>query len=91
MRMDQIWPGIYPDGMTLAQLYPSCAQINVENGNGTLPAGVKIPEVFIHQAPGMYTSLGMATGKKIDNRWEYPGGPIWDGVKLTQDVPAKGP
>jgi hypothetical protein len=55
MRMDQIWPGTYSGQyLSLAQMYPSCAQLNIKSNNNTaLPKGVKIPEALIHQPPGM--------------------------------------
>ncbi|KFA73937.1 hypothetical protein S40288_00925 [Stachybotrys chartarum IBT 40288] len=88
MRMDQVNPGLYPDGLSLAELYPTCAQLNIQsNSTAALPAGVKIPEAMIHHAPGMYCSRAMSNGSRIDPRWEYPGGPIWDGETLTPDIP----
>ena len=40
---------------TPAQLYPSCAQIRVEStATGSLPKGVKFPEVYDPKAPGEY-------------------------------------
>jgi len=35
----------------------------------------------------METSLEMYNGKKLDDNYEYPGGPLWDGEKLTVDKP----
>jgi hypothetical protein len=89
MRMDQIRPGLYGSYfLRLAQLYPSCAQLNViSNSTAPLPTGIKLPQDVIHQAPGMYMSSEMDAAQKIDERWQYPGGPLWDGEKLTVDAP----
>lgn len=59
LRIDLIYEGMTYDGADFkshadAQLYPSCLQIEVaSNATGTLPKGVKIPEVFSPQSPGM--------------------------------------
>ena len=49
LRVDMI----YNYGKTVAQLYPSCAQIQVESSaTGELPKGVKIPETLYPEMPG---------------------------------------
>jgi len=35
----------------------------------------------------MTTSLEMYRLQKIDESFTYPGGPLWDGVKLIDDKP----
>jgi hypothetical protein len=36
-----------------AQLYPSCAQIQIESDfSGSLPEGIKIPDALQHTSPG---------------------------------------
>ncbi|KAH8593305.1 glycosyl hydrolase family 61-domain-containing protein [Bisporella sp. PMI_857] len=84
----------YVDGQpvilrTESQLYPSCAQIRVLNDEyqGDLPVGVKIPEAFEPDEPGMETSRDMYYGNLVDEGFQYPGGPIWDGEKLVVDKP----
>jgi hypothetical protein len=59
--MDLIFPGFvwYLDGKFIsqspAQLYPSCAQIEVESeSTTTLPEGVLIPDAFLNKAPGRF-------------------------------------
>ena len=37
---------------------------------------------------GMTTSLEMYRLQKIDENFTYPGGPLWDGVKLVVDKPS---
>jgi hypothetical protein len=37
----------------------------------------------------MYWSYEMSEGLQIDDRWEYPGGPIWNGETLVPDLPVK--
>jgi hypothetical protein len=89
MRMDQIWPGIYPaDCWVMAQMYPTCAQIRVESTSSLeLPGGIKLPRDVIHFSPGMTWSQAMADGKQVDEGWVYPGGPLWDGEGLVEDRP----
>jgi len=53
--MDLIWPGVEESGTSIEpQLYPSCAQIEVESTmTGQLPKGIRIPEDFSKKSPGM--------------------------------------
>jgi hypothetical protein len=57
--MDQIWPGVSENGdhgptQIEPQLYPACAQIEVESAiTGELPKGIKIPEGLSNTSPGM--------------------------------------
>lgn len=86
MRMDVQWAG--KRGKWTGQMYPSCAQLNIKSdATGALPEGVKIPDIFSPESPGMQVSPEMYDYKKIDNDYEYPGGPLWDGEKLVKDVP----
>lgn len=61
MRIDQLWPGTKPSqysGNIPGQMYPSCAQIQVEsNAQGVLPKGISIPKDFSHESPGMLCSF----------------------------------
>jgi hypothetical protein len=64
MRMDVLSAGVVNDWTkigdlgSMAQLYPSCAQLNiVSESKGTLPRGVSIPEIFALDAPGLYSAL----------------------------------
>jgi len=52
--MDLIWPGVEESGTSIEpQLYPSCAQIEVEGAVvGELPKGIHIPEDFSKKSPG---------------------------------------
>jgi len=59
MRVDVIWPGLlWKEGDKVitngdAQLYPSCAQIQVESEVvGSLPKGIKIPEDLCKNCSG---------------------------------------
>ncbi|KAF2263084.1 hypothetical protein CC78DRAFT_605021 [Lojkania enalia] len=94
MRLDIIWSGFIPQGdgtfpPILGQMYPSCAQIEIESdSSGPLPRGVRIPEIFSPNSTGMTTSLAMYRNTALDQDYEYPGGPIWDGEKLNTDKPA---
>jgi hypothetical protein len=72
MRMDVIWSGanntyVDVDGtrqLNLAQMYPSCAQLNVASDSKALfPKGVKIPEIFAPEAPGKLNILRRGSGK----------------------------
>ncbi|KAI1865416.1 uncharacterized protein JN550_008464 [Neoarthrinium moseri] len=94
LRMDEINTGLEEhneafNSSSPAQLYPSCAQIQVESDySGDLPRGIPIPESFSHTSPGMAITLNMYRDKKIDEGYVYPGGPLWDGTTLVQDKPA---
>jgi hypothetical protein len=50
-----MWPATREYQRSLAQLYPGCAQIEVESAiKGSLPkGGVKIPEILAHGKPGI--------------------------------------
>jgi hypothetical protein len=94
LRIDLIWPGllynlrgqIVTDGE--AQLYPSCAQIEVESEiEGSLPQGIHIPEDVRKKSPGMQMSIEMYRSQKVDAGYVYPGGPLWDGEQLVEDKP----
>ncbi|KAF2205228.1 hypothetical protein GQ43DRAFT_437244 [Delitschia confertaspora ATCC 74209] len=94
MRMDVIWSGMTneynPVGEKgiLAEMYPSCAHLNiVSNSTAVFPKGVKIPEIFAPEAPGMTTSWSMYKLESIDANFTYPGGPLWNGEKLIVDKP----
>jgi hypothetical protein len=57
--MDVIWSGMQDqyikigDAGSLAEMYPSCAQLNIVNdATMVLPKGVKIPEIFMPLEPG---------------------------------------
>lgn len=61
MRMDLIWSAILGidqntgDFGSPAQMYPSCAQLNIINDSKNtvqFPKGVKIPEIFMPGMPG---------------------------------------
>lgn len=59
MRMDYIWAGWKSetskigDTGTYAQMYPSCAQLNVvSDSQAAFPKGVKIPEILAPDQPG---------------------------------------
>ena len=75
-----------------AQLYPSCAQINVKNkaGANALPKGVKFPNIMAPNEPGMQTSDEMYGMRNVDKGYAYPGGPIRDGEKSVADYPDMG-
>ncbi|KAF2742262.1 lytic polysaccharide monooxygenase [Sporormia fimetaria CBS 119925] len=93
MRMDVIWSGwqseyIKPPAAGLAEMYPSCAQLNiVSDSTKELPQGVKIPEIFDIWEPGMTTSGDMLDFKSLDANYTYPGGLLWDGEKMNIDSP----
>ncbi|KAI1284704.1 glycoside hydrolase [Xylaria sp. FL0933] len=92
LRIDMIWPGtvINQSNDTLyAQLYPSCAQIQVESdaSTNTLPKGINIPEGLSPSSPGMTVSEDMHYGRTMDEDFVYSGGPLWDGEKLVIDKP----
>lgn len=87
MRMDVIWSGAQP-GDIQAQFYPSCAQLDIVSDSTTaLPEGVKIPEIFADDQPGILTSRDMLNMWSVDANFSYPGGPLWDGEKLVVDKP----
>lgn len=59
MRMDYIWAGFRHDSgkigdpATYAQMYPTCAQLNVvSDSQAAFPKGVKIPEILAPNQPG---------------------------------------
>ncbi|KAI9159064.1 putative endo-beta-1,4-glucanase D [Paramyrothecium foliicola] len=92
LRVDLIWPGLLwiKDGKVItdghAQFYASCAQIEVESdASGSLPCGIRIPEDVSLKSPGMQVSLEQYNGKKVDEDYVYPGGPLWDGETLVED------
>ncbi|ORY08473.1 glycosyl hydrolase family 61-domain-containing protein [Clohesyomyces aquaticus] len=96
MRMDVIWSGFLNAGQkpgddgTLAQMYPSCAQLNIINNSTTpttFPTGVKIPEIFMPGMPGMETTRDMYSQTSLDPNYTYPGGDLWDGEKFIVDKP----
>jgi hypothetical protein len=92
MRMDVPWAGFIgpytKHGQAPTQLYPSCAQLNIKSDSkGAFPAGVQIPQIFSPDGPGMETSVEMSQFEKIDEGYEYPGGPLWDGEKMVVDKP----
>ncbi|KAK9771610.1 putative Glycoside hydrolase [Seiridium cardinale] len=93
LRIDEINTGLeeHNDGFNStapAQIYPSCAQIQVESDySGELPAGINIPEDLSHTSPGMAVTLSMYSDESIDDDYSYPGGPLWDGIELVQDKP----
>ncbi|KAF1994663.1 hypothetical protein P154DRAFT_613009 [Amniculicola lignicola CBS 123094] len=92
MRMDIIWSGMTDNytkiGDSLGQMYPSCAQLNIVSGSKVaFPQGVKIPEIFSPEAPGMTTSWEMVNNMQLDDNYTYPGGPLWDGERLIVDEP----
>jgi hypothetical protein len=68
MRMDVIWSGatneyikVGDDG-SLAQMYPSCAQLNIlSESKAEFPKGVKIPEIFEPLDPGEHFEVNIAT------------------------------
>lgn len=90
--MDVPWAGhinqYSKHGDVPTQLYPSCAQLNIKSDStGAFPVGVQIPQVFSPDGPGMETSSEMAAFERIDEGYEYPGGPLWDGEKMIVDKP----
>lgn len=93
LRVDQIWPGYYwKEGNTIVrgsegQLYPSCAQIEVESEvvGGKLPKGIKIPEDFSPASPGMQTNRDEQLGNFTGSDYVYPGGPLWDGETFIHE------
>ncbi|KAF2875390.1 glycosyl hydrolase family 61-domain-containing protein [Massariosphaeria phaeospora] len=94
MRMDLLWSGVQSEYIkigedgSLAQMYPSCAQLNiVSESKAALPNGVKIPDIFQPLEPGMTTTMDMMENKKLDENYTYPGGPLWDGDKVLVDKP----
>jgi hypothetical protein len=99
LRVDQPY---YGSGNSDAQMYPTCAQIEVMGGvSGDLPKGIKIPEDLQNESPGTYIvvgnmenpanhiGIGMFLTPNFPNDFTYPGGPLWDGEKLEQDYPPK--
>lgn len=69
-------------------MYPSCAQIEVQSEySGSLPKGGTMPPMFNPEGPGNRVSAEMYAGTKVDDAYEYPGGPIWDGEELRADRP----
>jgi hypothetical protein len=68
MRMDVIWSGatneyikVGDDG-SLAQMYPSCAQLNIlSESKAEFPKGVKIPDIFEPLEPGEHFEVNVAT------------------------------
>ncbi|TGJ82975.1 hypothetical protein E0Z10_g5805 [Xylaria hypoxylon] len=90
LRTDLVNTGVFEANVTTfpAQVYPSCLQIRIESDfEGSLPAGIKIPEDLMHESPGMATSLAMYRQEKVDADYVYPGGLLWTGTKLVVDKP----
>ncbi|KAI3336514.1 glycosyl hydrolase family 61-domain-containing protein [Xylariaceae sp. AK1471] len=92
LRMDLVWPGMidsYVNFTVIAQMYPTCAQIQVESDakSNALPKGIRIPEDFTHESPGMRWTWEMNNGLVVDDDWVYPGGPLWNGEQLVVDKP----
>ncbi|ETS73783.1 hypothetical protein PFICI_14729 [Pestalotiopsis fici W106-1] len=93
LRMDEVNTGLEEHNAVFnstspAQLYPSCAQIQVESDfTDPLPQGIKIPEALQHTSPGMSSTLSMYRFQSLDADYVYPGGPLWDGVNVVQDKP----
>ncbi|KAI1817001.1 glycoside hydrolase [Poronia punctata] len=94
LRLDMSWPSIRnEDGTTLtqSQIYATCAQIEVVNDDpeaaSALPEGIRFPEDYTDDAPGMHTSADMNDGLIIDPDYVYAGGKLWDGVNYVQDKP----
>ncbi|KAF2280138.1 uncharacterized protein EI97DRAFT_429896 [Westerdykella ornata] len=94
MRMDVVWSGLTNQYIkigepgSLAQMYPSCAHLDIQSDSrAPFPAGVKIPDIFAPEAPGMVTSSEMANRLQLDANYTYPGGPLWDGEKFIEDKP----
>ncbi|KAI0397556.1 glycosyl hydrolase family 61-domain-containing protein [Xylariaceae sp. FL0594] len=87
LRLDMANPGRV--NVTNAQIYATCAQIEVvgDAGNGTLPKGIRIPEDMTDDSPGMSMSRSMNNGQSVDADYVYAGGPLWDGVNYVQDKP----
>ncbi|KAI1360587.1 glycoside hydrolase [Xylaria arbuscula] len=90
LRIDMIWPGtVIGDYRISAQMYPSCAQIEVDGTttSGILPQGIRIPEEMSDTSPGMSQSQAMHEAKTVDTDWVYPGGLLWNGERLIEDRP----
>ncbi|KAI8947023.1 glycoside hydrolase [Xylaria longipes] len=92
LRIDMIWPGtvMKQQNYTLyTQMYPSCAQIQVESDaiGDSLPKGIRIPEDLSPTSPGMMVSEYMHYGRTMDEDFVYPGGLRWDGENLIVDKP----
>ncbi|KAH8196752.1 hypothetical protein TruAng_009071 [Truncatella angustata] len=93
LRIDEVNTGLEEhnevfNSSSPGQLYPSCAQIQIESGfGGNVPEGIKIPEAFSHASPGMAITLAMYRDTDVDAAYVYPGGPLWDGENLVQDRP----
>ncbi|KAF3025051.1 hypothetical protein E8E14_014436 [Neopestalotiopsis sp. 37M] len=93
LRMDEVNTGLEEHNAVFnssspAQLYPSCAQIQIESDSpGSLPEGIKIPDTLQHTSPGMASTLSMYRFQSLDVDYVYPGGPLWDGVDSVQDKP----
>ena len=47
----------------------------------------KVEKVDADIEKGMTTSMDMNRLQKIDENFTYPGGPLWNGVKLVEDKP----
>ncbi|KAF2106161.1 glycosyl hydrolase family 61-domain-containing protein [Lophiotrema nucula] len=89
MRMDVPWIGqVNSYGHVPTQMYPSCAQLSIRsNSTAAFPKGVKMPDIFMPEAPGMETSPDMRELKVVDEGFVYPGGPLWDGETMVVDKP----
>jgi len=98
LRLDLLWPGLigpaniggenFPNG-SMAQLYPSCAQLNIESDfSGDLPQGIRIPEDLSFNSSGMASSVDMYNMQTVDPDYVYPGGPLWNGTDLIVDKPS---
>jgi hypothetical protein len=94
LRVDVVVTGLTnsTSNTQYAQLYPSCAQINVQNDKSAsaLPKGVNFPEIMSPGSPGMQMSDEMGRMRSVDEGYVYPGGGIWDGEKIVVDRPDLG-
>jgi hypothetical protein len=66
LRLDEVNTGIQNETGAVAQLYPSCAQLEVKSDfTGSLPAGVNIPDVLTDASPGMAFSILSTTQRTV--------------------------
>ncbi|CAA7263969.1 unnamed protein product [Cyclocybe aegerita] len=71
VRIEQI--GLHVAGAP--QFYISCAQINVQNGGGSLPGGVSIPGYVSMSDPGLSVNIYYP----IPTSYRVPGPAVWRG------------
>jgi hypothetical protein len=77
LRMESTYPRALPN---YAQFYAACAHVSVKGaGGGHPPTGVKVPEDFPPNHPGLSISKTMEDLKKVDAAYVYPGGELWNG------------